>query len=74
MEAKAGTPESPYKMASLPFLKTDFLTKSRRLFMQRIDAPSMALCVMEKWQDFLFLSICKKKKVPQEKNKDIYKK
>jgi len=37
-------------MASLPFLRPVFLSKTRKFFTQTNDAPSMALLVLKKWQ------------------------
>lgn len=48
-----GTPESPSKMASLPFFLTSFLSKTCLRLLQTFDAPSMALCVLQKWQGVL---------------------
>ena len=46
-EGTRGTPESPSKMASLPFLKTGFLAKTRESLCKQLTRPPWRYCYKE---------------------------
>jgi len=66
-----GTPESPLKMASLPFLRTGFLAKTRGCFCKHLTRRPWRSMFWKNgkmfFEDVYVLQI----KVPQEKMKNI---